>query len=77
MTKKKELEILKRGVEVWNEWREENPDIIPDLSGSDLSGMKLKKVNFYLSNLSGSIFKNADLIGADLSEATLLKTDLQ
>jgi hypothetical protein len=23
--------ILKRGVDAWNEWRRENPDIVPDL----------------------------------------------
>jgi hypothetical protein len=26
------LAILKQGVEIWNKWREENPDIMPDLS---------------------------------------------
>jgi len=30
--------ILNQGVEAWNKWRKENPDIIPDLSGADLSG---------------------------------------
>lgn len=28
---------LKEGVEAWNRWREENPDVIPCLSGAFLS----------------------------------------
>ena len=37
MANPEHLAILKRGIEVWNKWIEENPDIIPDLSESDLS----------------------------------------
>jgi len=32
MANPEHLKILKRGVEVWNKWREDNPKIVPDLS---------------------------------------------
>ena len=31
MANKEHLKILKQGVEAWNKWREENPDVKPDL----------------------------------------------
>jgi hypothetical protein len=37
MANEEHLRIIKRGVKAWNQWRKENPDIQPDLSGADLS----------------------------------------
>ncbi len=37
MANQEHVEILKQGVDVWNKWRGDNPAIIPDLSGADLS----------------------------------------
>jgi hypothetical protein len=45
MAKKKYLDILKQGVERWNQWREEHPVIEPDLSGADLRGSNLNHAN--------------------------------
>jgi hypothetical protein len=39
---------LKQGVEAWNAWRRENPDIRPELSGADLRDWDLRIVD--LSN---------------------------
>jgi hypothetical protein len=36
MANPEHLEILKQGVEAWNEWREKNPDIEPDLITSQI-----------------------------------------
>jgi hypothetical protein len=33
MANPEHLKILKKGVEAWNKWRKENPDIQPDLTG--------------------------------------------
>jgi len=38
MANPEHLEILKQGVEVWNEWRKEDNEVQPDLSKSDLAG---------------------------------------
>src|SRR5205823_416025 len=80
------LDILKQGVEVWNKWREEHPDIQPDLNSVELSRTDLSRANFagaYLveADLSKTTLVEANLSGAilfsvDLSEATLVGADL-
>ena len=42
MANPEHVEILKKGVEVWNRWREDNPEIEPDLSGEDLEEIDLR-----------------------------------
>jgi hypothetical protein len=41
MANNEHVALLKQGVDAWNKWRDENPDIPPDLSGADLSNAKL------------------------------------
>jgi hypothetical protein len=36
MASPEHLAILEKGVDVWNKWREENPDIEPDLITSQI-----------------------------------------
>ena len=36
MANQEQLDILKQGVKVWNQWREEHPDIQPELSVANL-----------------------------------------
>jgi len=57
---------LKEGVEPWNQWRSENPDIRVDLADANLSGM----------NLSGADLKRVDLVGSDLGGASLRRAQL-
>jgi uncharacterized protein YjbI with pentapeptide repeats len=71
LAKEEHLRILRQGVEVWNRWREGNPEIIPDLKGADLNGKNLRD-----ANLSGSELRAANLIGANLIGANLTKADL-
>jgi uncharacterized protein YjbI with pentapeptide repeats len=71
MANPEHLEILLQGVDVWNQWRNEHPEIRPDFIESDLrqanlSQANLRWANFYQSNLS-----EADLSGANLAEAYL------
>ncbi|MDB9534757.1 pentapeptide repeat-containing protein, partial [Dolichospermum planctonicum CS-1226] len=68
MANPKHLAILKQGKEVWNKWRDENPDIIPDLIKSDLfmanlSGADLREANLREANLSGADLREANLSG--------------
>ena len=32
MADEEHLKTLQQGVETWNEWREDHPDVIPDLA---------------------------------------------
>jgi uncharacterized protein YjbI with pentapeptide repeats len=67
---------LKKGVAAWNAWRQENPDIRPDLSGADLSGANLSRADLSGANLSGADLSGANLSRADLSGANLMKANL-
>lgn len=70
------LSILMQGVDTWNNWREANPSEEPDLRDSDLSGKDLRGVNFYNTNLNGSILMGVDFTGGNLIEANLGRTKL-
>ena len=74
MANPEHLKILKQGVEVWNKWREENPEVKPDLSKTnlDIFGMPtLIGIDFKNTNLSGVSLVGNLLIGANLEEANL------
>jgi hypothetical protein len=75
------LAILKQGVEVWNQWRKDNPALRPDLRRADLREADLSKANFIEANLRGADLIGTDLRGAyfwgaDLSKANLSRADL-
>ena len=76
MANKEHLKILKQGVEVWNEWREENLEIKPDLSGADLSGADLSGADLNDANLRKANLLWADLGAADLADANLSDANL-
>jgi uncharacterized protein YjbI with pentapeptide repeats len=81
MANEEHLKILKQGAEAWNEWREANGDMAPDLSGASLRGEHLGYANLSRAilsgvDLSGAILSEAILTGADLSRAILITTDL-
>jgi len=72
------FEIVQQGVEAWNNWREENPEIEPDLSEFDLSNMKLNSANLNdtdlrRSELRNTDFRNASMVRADLRAANINK----
>ena len=76
MANQEHLDILKQGVEVWNRWREEHPEVKPNLGGAGLKGAELAGANLSESNLSGATIGTANLSGANLSKATLLNVNL-
>ncbi|QPJ65515.1 MAG: pentapeptide repeat-containing protein [Candidatus Nitrohelix vancouverensis] len=82
MAHAEQLEILKKGAEAWNQWREENAETIPDLSQADLRGAKLQQANLKNANLSQAKlqfvnFSKANLESANLSKAKLQEANLQ
>ncbi len=76
MANPEHLKILKQGVEVWNVWREENPNIEPDLMEADLDGASLDGVNLDRASLVLTHLENAHLIQARLVGARLERTRL-
>ncbi|MBN8564240.1 MAG: pentapeptide repeat-containing protein [Leptolyngbya sp. UWPOB_LEPTO1] len=81
MAEQEQVEILKQGVEVWNNWRKRNTTIIPDLSEADLSEAVLPEINLSVTNLYGARLNNTNLrdasfVGADLRKAILVNANL-
>ncbi len=66
MADQQQLDILRQGANIWNKWRQENPDERLDLQGADLSRANLKDANFIQANLSTANLNGAYLIGAYL-----------
>ena len=70
------LAKLLKGVDAWNEWREKNPDIQPDLSRADLIWAHLRGAILSRANLSRAHLNMADLREAKLYKAHLSGADL-
>jgi hypothetical protein len=81
MANPEHLALLHQGVEAWNAWRENNPDVNPDLSEANLSeanlsGAILTRAYFDGAILIGAILFHADLTGANLTRAHLTGANL-
>lgn len=70
------VKILQKGVEAWNQWRTDNPNIVPDLRVSNLRRMNLRRVNLRRANLRTSNLSEAGLSEAYLSQASLSGANL-
>jgi hypothetical protein len=64
MANDEHVALLKKGVTVWNAWREGNPDIRPDLSDANLSHADLSQADLGDVNLSDANLSKAELLGA-------------
>ena len=71
------LNLLQQGAGVWNQWRKEHPEVQPDLSGANLRGSKLRKIDFQGVNLNGADLSETFLAGANLSKADLRNASLR
>ncbi len=77
MADQEQLELIKQGVEVWNRWREQHPEIKVDLSEADLSRMNLRDAVFSgmfpgpADLAAGFNFGHANFRRANLSKALL------
>ena len=69
MANEEHFAILKKGVEVWNQWRKEHPNVQIDLDGVDLRGCTLNQIDLSGSNLRNATFWQVDFHGANLARA--------
>ncbi len=67
MANQEHLDILKQGVQIWNEWRVENEDVQIDLSDTILNDTNLSGANLSFADLS-----RVKLIHAKVSHANLV-----
>ncbi|HEY6251854.1 MAG TPA: toll/interleukin-1 receptor domain-containing protein, partial [Candidatus Angelobacter sp.] len=81
MANEEHLQILKQGVDYWNQWRKDTyaksgygRDV--HLTGARLSRANLRRVDFGSVDLSGADLSHANLSGADLTCAILRRAIL-
>jgi len=76
MANSEHVEIVKRGADAIQEWREENPDAPLNLSEADLREANLRGANLFEASLAGANLSRADLSAADLDGADLRGANL-
>jgi uncharacterized protein YjbI with pentapeptide repeats len=72
MADEKQLELLRQGELAWNQWRRENPNVIPDLRHAELQGSQLGHCD-----LSAADLREARLAWADLRSTKFMSADLR
>ncbi len=77
MVNEEHLVKLTEGVNVWNEWRKNSPDIRPDLRGAKLKGVNLRGAELKGVNLQGAQLQEANLRWGQLQGANLQEADLR
>lgn len=82
MANPEHVERLKQGVAGWNAWRQDNPEIQPDLNYANLNGVDLNQADLRYArlgqaNLSKANLSYARLVFANLSGANLNGANLQ
>ncbi|MGQ9867182.1 MAG: pentapeptide repeat-containing protein [Pseudanabaenaceae cyanobacterium] len=68
------LGIQKQGSTHWHRWREQHPQLRPDLSGANLQRLPLREAHLQnvdrrWANLSRAPLRDVDLFRADLTAA--------
>jgi hypothetical protein len=86
MANRQHLGLLLDGVDAWNQWRRDNPDVRPylreadlsrtELGGADLTEAHLGQANFFSANLCGANLRGANLTGTDFCDTELYGADL-
>ena len=74
MANQQHLALLKQSIEDWNEWRQTHHEIQPDLSGADLKGARLQRIDLSHAYLNNADLSNAWLKGTDLRDANMQNT---
>lgn len=76
MANLKQLEILKKGVDSWNLWRVNNPQVLPSLSEAGLHMAYLKEADLSRADLTDADLRMAELVSANLTDAELTWANL-
>jgi hypothetical protein len=87
MANPEHLAILNKGILAWNKWRDQNRDVLPDLSSAELSDMNFCedsapnaptpiRANFQEVNLFRAKLYNSTAFGANFSFADLREANL-
>jgi beta-lactamase regulating signal transducer with metallopeptidase domain/uncharacterized protein YjbI with pentapeptide repeats len=73
----KYLPILKKGTSSWNSYRNENKQVLPDLSRTDISELNLEDVNMVGISFGGASIRKASLNNANMSSINGNKLEIK
>lgn len=76
MANQEQVELLKQGIEGWNRWRKEDPDVEINLIESNFTEANLSGAIFFGAKLSFANFDRANLVNARLDKANLIGANL-
>src|SRR6185437_4486846 len=71
MADPKHVRALAKGVKSWNNWRQKNPSIVPDLRNAALTLLDLSGADLRRANMEGTRFLYVNLAGANLAGANI------
>jgi hypothetical protein len=71
------LSMLNAGVDKWNAWRDDHPEVVPELRNAPLAGCDLRGINLQGAILAGAKLNEAMLENARLQGARLDMADLE
>ena len=82
MANEEQLAILMQGIDVWNQWMKENPEVKIDfkeayLGGYDFTRADFRQADFSRTNLRLSNFSEATLVGCNFADANLRGSNLK
>jgi hypothetical protein len=77
MADKKHIEIFQQGIKCWNDWRDQNPSVQPDLSHENLAGWNAAGITQWNMGADGVNLENANLWNTDLSGTGLIFANLK
>ncbi len=63
MENQEHLTILDQGELIYNKWREENPNLRPELSQADLINRNISNFNFNFTDFPGAKLEKVDFTG--------------
>jgi uncharacterized protein YjbI with pentapeptide repeats len=76
MANPQHIQILEKGVAVWNDWRQQDPDVVPNLEKANVTEKELPRIDLSNAALEDAYLRNSDLSEANLSGARLTGADL-
>ncbi len=77
MARPEHLTILKKDIDIWNNWRNKHPGIKPDLSYEDFQSTNFQGANFTECNLRNTNFAGCDFQGTNFTKADLTNAILE
>lgn len=77
LSREEQIELLKSSVKEWNKWRAANPSVKIDLQNVDLSETECNGAYLFNADLKGAFLSKAHLLKANLGAANLFEADLR